>query len=660
MEKYEISSLDLRFLVKELKSILIGGFFRKIYQYEEIEGKKKTHQFLFDIFVPGKDRFWLFADKNKIYLTKYKKPSPEKPPAFCQLLRKYLEGSKIIDIKQHEFDRIIEIETEKNTLVIELFSDGNVILCDKEKRIISPLYSQVWKDRKIKPKINYQYPPQKINPFAVNFEYFRDYLLTSKKKIIALLAADFGFGKIYAKEICLRAKIDENTLSDDMSSSLHVKLYNTIQSIDETKLEPTLYENFVSPFPLENNEVGEIKKRMENFYEALDEFFSEQQIKLAEEYEEKRKEEKVKKIERILSEQKDKINELVKKSEENKRKGDLLYSYYNVVEDAIQTINGLKSSGLSWKEIKEAVRELPNTKIVKEIKEREGKVLIELENELIEIDFRKSLSENASMFYEKAKSMKRKIDGIKAAIEKTKMKMKEKSEEKVVTIPIKIEKKEKQWFEKFRWFKTSDGFLVVAGKDATSNEVLIKKYTETNDLVFHSVLHGSPFVVIKSEGREISEIAKKEAAEFAAAYSKAWEMGLGATDVYCVMPEQVSKKAKSGEYLARGAFMIYGEREWYKNTELKIAIGVKLDIDKRIKIISGPPNSVKANSDYFVVVKPGNKKASELARSIKTILIKNAKENDQVIIQQIDLEEIQRLIPYGKGEIFFKDVIFQF
>ena len=63
----------------------------------------------------------------------------------------------------------------------------------------------------------------------------------------------------------------------------------------------------------------------------------------------------------------------------------------------------------------------------------------------------------------------------------------------------------KQWYEKFRWFTTSDGFLVVAGKDTVSNEVLIKKYTKQEDVVFHAEITGSPFVVIKAEGKEISE-----------------------------------------------------------------------------------------------------------------------------------------------------------
>ena len=71
----------------------------------------------------------------------------------------------------------------------------------------------------------------------------------------------------------------------------------------------------------------------------------------------------------------------------------------------------------------------------------------------------------------------------------------------------KVEMENKEWYEKFRWYISSDGFLVVAGKDTVSNEVLIKKYTIQEDVVFHAEITGSPFVVIKSEGRPISEQA---------------------------------------------------------------------------------------------------------------------------------------------------------
>ena len=59
----------------------------------------------------------------------------------------------------------------------------------------------------------------------------------------------------------------------------------------------------------------------------------------------------------------------------------------------------------------------------------------------------------------------------------------------------------REWYEKFRWFTSSDGFLVVAGKDTVSNEVLIKKYAKQEDVVFHAEISGAPFTVVKTEGK---------------------------------------------------------------------------------------------------------------------------------------------------------------
>jgi predicted ribosome quality control (RQC) complex YloA/Tae2 family protein len=654
MEKSEITSLDLRFLVKELKDTLANGIIRKIYQYEYALEKKKSHQFLFEIFVSGKGEQWLYVDKNKIFMTTYKKPSPVKPPDFCLFLRKHMNNSKIIGIKQHEFDRIIEIRTEKNILVIELFSDGNLILCDSERNIIMPLYVQKWKDRDLKPKIPYKYPPAKINPFAVNFDYFREFLGKFDKKIIAVLAAAFGFGPAYAKEICFLSKIDEDTPSDRIGTNLSVHLFNAVRGLDNLSLQPSVYDDFVSPFKLESMEDKKVKKQTGNFSEALDEFFSEQQIRIAEEFEEKLKGEEKGRVERILETQEEAREEWTEKREEKRSKADIIYSHYGTVESVLEAINRAKSSGLSWEEIKSRAKseDTPEADAIREIREHEGKVIVDLEGEEIELDFRKSVEENAADFYEWSKHAKKKIAGVHEAMEDMKKRMEEEPEIETVERPVKVERKRKKWFENFRWFKSSDEFLVVGGKDSTSNEVLVKKHSEPSDMVFHSDIQGSPFVIVKSEESEISDYAKKEAAEFTAAYSKAWGSGLATVDVYAVRPDQVSKQPPTGEYLPKGAFMVYGQREWFRDVELKIAIGVRIDRENEdIEVIAGPVMPIRKQTSYFVTVKPGETEGPNLAREIKNkILIKSTPE-DKVWIEKIPLDEFQKFIPGGKGEI---------
>ena len=139
---------------------------------------------------------------------------------------------------------------------------------------------------------------------------------------------------------------------------------------------------------------------------------------------------------------------------------------------------------------------------------------------------------------------------------------------KEMTAPVKKQKsKRKQdWYEKFHWFISSEGFLCIGGRDATTNEIVIKKHTDKEDFVFHTEAPGSPFFVIKTESGEGKEPTKKTFEEVALAtgvFSKAWKLGLSSTEVFMVKPEHVSKEAQSGEYIAKGAFMIYGKREFF-------------------------------------------------------------------------------------------------
>lgn len=272
------------------------------------------------------------------------------------------------------------------------------------------------------------------------------------------------------------------------------------------------------------------------------------------------------------------------------------------------------------------------------------------------IDTRKSVPENANFYYKESKKAKKKVEGAKKALEETLKKIEELEREQTGLVerfqikPREKEKREGEWYERFRWFFSSDKFLVIGGKDATTNEILIKKYLEKDDLVFHADIQGAPFFVIKNpDGREISEETLKETAEMAVSYSKAWKAGWGSCNVYYVKPEQVSKKAPAGEYLVKGAFMIHGKKDWFRGTELGLGIGFK--INEKSEIISGPVSVVEKKARYFVKIGPGDKKSKQLAEEIKVVVLKNAREEDHEKIKRSRIEEIQKSIPGGKGRI---------
>ncbi|MFH1787138.1 MAG: NFACT RNA binding domain-containing protein [archaeon] len=247
----------------------------------------------------------------------------------------------------------------------------------------------------------------------------------------------------------------------------------------------------------------------------------------------------------------------------------------------------------------------------------------------IEIDLKKSAFENAADYFERGKKLKKKLEGATEALRNAKFQHADASKE---LKKEKEKKKKRKWYDAFRHFFTSEGMLVVAGKDARSNEELVKKHLEKGDIVFHADIIGAAFAVIKAQGKAAGDASLEEAAQFAASYSRAWLRGLGAMDVYWVTPEQVTKHAPSGEYLGRGAFMIEGKKNYFHDVELALSFG-----ERDGALVWGPDKTVRRVCERAVTVKPGDVPAKELAAGIKK----------QVGVGEAG--EIERLIPYGKG-----------
>jgi predicted ribosome quality control (RQC) complex YloA/Tae2 family protein len=235
----------------------------------------------------------------------------------------------------------------------------------------------------------------------------------------------------------------------------------------------------------------------------------------------------------------------------------------------------------------------------------------------INLQLNKNINFNANLFFDKAKKLKNKIGGIDKIIEKTQLQVDELEKNKNSYIEkreendlIKINVK-KTWYEdKFRYTKTTNNFLFVMGKDSTTNEILIKKHLDNDDLVFHTQVAGSPFGILKN-GKKAKDIDKIEVAQFLGCFSSSWKAGFGMSEVFYVEKNQVSLSVKNKEYKEKGSFVISGTKNYLKNLELKIGIGIyfedfKID-EKSIKIkkvISGSPNYIKNKCSKFVFLVP--------------------------------------------------------
>ena len=139
----QLSSFDIYVIVNELKS-LKNSYIEKIYQLSRDEILIKTKK------INTKEKEQIFIRNGELICLSDKDfETPEKPSSFAMALRKYLMNGRIIDIVQHEFDRIIKIIIGKKEgnyiLVCEFFSKGNIILVNPDGNIIVPLVRETWK-----------------------------------------------------------------------------------------------------------------------------------------------------------------------------------------------------------------------------------------------------------------------------------------------------------------------------------------------------------------------------------------------------------------------------------------------------------------------------------------------------------------------------------
>lgn len=642
--KRKIASLDLIALLQELREYYPAKV-EKIYQPSD-------EDFLFQFYSPSEGNFYLRILPGKALFLSKKRSDMGYPPHFCMFLRKYLNNTHLENIKQRDFERIIEFEFEREggkTLIAELFSKGNLILLDKSREIIAPLSVQEWKHRTIRKGEDYEYPPSFfISPVGLSFDLFLEHI---KKDQLVKQLAKLGLGGKYAEEILKRADFskDEDLSKEDAKGVFNV-LESFLERVKTGDINPTVYLQdgkpiFYAPFMFETYQDYDIKnfetmnEALEFYYKGFKDYKEKKEVK-------KRVEKRRDKLKSRLEKQKEKQEGLKRRIKEYKKKGDLVYQNIQTIEDIIKGLKKAKDEGYDWEEIKKRIEKSKYSQTVEEIRQHEGEVILDLENEEIKIDFTLSPNDNAQFYYDKKKELEEKLEGVDKAIRNTKGELEGSLEEVEREKRKERLKPKKKWYDKFHSFKTSKSKLVLIGKDAETNGELIDKYLEGKDLVFHAKVKGSPFSILK-KGQKASEEEKKETAIATASYSRAWKEGLGSLDVYAVRPDQVSKEAPSGEYLPRGSFMIRGNKEFF-TVELEMAVGVKID-KRKLKVVSAPKKAIEA--DHYVVLRPGTKSKNSVSKEIKNSLLQKVRKEDKGLIEQVKLEEIKRVLPAGGSRI---------
>ncbi|MEM1582258.1 MAG: ribosome rescue protein RqcH [Candidatus Bathyarchaeia archaeon] len=661
-----ISSFDIAVIAAELSKFIKGSRIGKIYQINHKILLLKLRN------PKGENTQLLIEAGKRIHLTSYDFEKPKKPPVFCMALRKHLENGVIDGVTQYDFERIIEISVKSGgqnyRLIIEFFEKGNIMLVGPENKILHALTYRKMRDRNILRGEEFKYPPMRgINLKSINLDEVRKIRELSQIEVVRGLTRFLGIGGFYAEEILLRSGIDKSkpcfSLTDEELEAIFRNIMALLSQIENGDYRPCIFigENNewidVAPFPLKKYSNFRVIE-METFNRALDEYYAKTSVKLgAEEIEDSTKRE-IDSLERILEEQRRSLSDLRGKANFYRRIGDTIFSHLYELDTLISRVMNEKRNGKKWDEIiemllREKKSSLTPANYFVSINPETLTLQVSVDGQEFNLNLKTTAQQNASEYYEMAKRVEDKIDGIEKAIEQTIEKIEEvkaKASKRIETLSKPPIPRRKEWYEKFRWFFSSEGFLVIGGRDAATNETVIRKYMEDRDIVFHADISGSPFVVVKTQGKEPAEKTIIEAAQFTASYSRAWREQIRAIDVYWVKPEQVSKTPPSGEYLPRGSFMIYGNKNYIRNVPLEIAIGIKRDKDGP-RVIGGPVEAIAEQTNLYVKIIPGDETSGKLAKDIRGTLANMASPEEREEILKIPLEEIQAFIPLGRGSI---------
>ncbi len=354
--KKQLTSTDIFFLASELNTLLVSARIDKAYQLGEKELKLR-------LYAQGAGSLDLVIAPDYLCVSRFPRKAPETPSAFAMQLRKNLGGAYIREVKQHGFDRIVEFSLEREgkkfVLVVELFSSGNVLLCDVDGKIRGLLEWQKWKDRKLGVGQRYEYPPAAKDPFGMDFAALRVILSSKEKKLVSVLATDAGLGGTYAEETCILCGIDKDRSAKDLSNSEMDAVYDAFsqvrKSIREGPSSPMIAYmdgKAVDVVPLDLRVyAGYEKKAFVTFNEAVDEYFSREEFAREQNTAEEKFLKEQKKLEGIEARQREIIGRFEKDASEFQEAGDHIYQNREAIEQIIDAVRDARSKGFSWEEI---------------------------------------------------------------------------------------------------------------------------------------------------------------------------------------------------------------------------------------------------------------------------------------------------------------------
>ena len=631
-----LAGIELRYLVEEITKGI------KDYYVSNIYGITRN-SVLFKLHHPEKTDILLMFSTFGLWTTGIKIDQIEEN-RLIKRLRNDLLRAKITSIKQIGSERIVYVTftgfDQEFVLVGEFFSEGNIILCNKEMKILSLLHSIDVRHRKLGVGLTYVSPPSSgLDLFDVTRDDIEQ-IRTVQTAVARWVGRTLGLPTKYAEEITKIAGIDPqvigNTLSEEQVGKIFQATRNLIDKVVGGNHEPYIVHNEkgadVIPVPL-GNVSEENCTKVPSFMQGLDLLFSENLLEQGKSSQSTTANEKIAELEHKLEEQNKAIS--------------LVKERANGISSVAKALQGIASSGATSIEDPKIVSLL--AQYGSALRKEAGIPLISIGDEKIKVNLQSSIQAIASVLFNESKKQLRAIDTIESERKKTEKNLETFRKQASIareSVVFTVQKK-KEWFERYRWFFTSDNLLAIGGRDASSNSSVIRKHLDKNDKVFHAEIVGSPFFVLKNEAEDkVSSVT--EVAQATVCFSRAWREGLYGLNAYWVRPDQIKTAAPSGQFIAKGSFVIEGTRNFVQVSSLQLSVGL-YEKNDNYSLMCGPPSAVKKKCIYFVTIEPTGQEMTEIAKKIKLEFLKF--EEKKEVIKSINIDDFIRALPAGDSHI---------
>ncbi|HEY8140683.1 MAG TPA: NFACT RNA binding domain-containing protein, partial [Nitrososphaera sp.] len=504
--------------------------------------------------------------------------------------------------------------------------------------------------RTLRVGLRYAFPPSRgVDVFDITLEQLLSLRGEAAKNVDALrwIGRSISMPKKFVEEVARRAGVQASKqaslLSEDEVNKIHSTIKTLVNDISSGRNhEPVVIMQNAKPMealPLVTEVAAKSEfKKVGSFMDAVDEVLSAEILDIGRSRRTVELDRQIAVLEHDLDEQNKAKEAVIRKSAAiRKLAGELMaISYGDASEDAMNNLLVANSS-----------------EIVKE----KGVSYLKVAGEQVEMQ--QNLAKVSSMLFARAKEMERGNASIESAQAKINAQI-AKLRSQTAAIHKKVIVKEqtsKEWYERYRWFVTTDGLLAIGGRDASSNSALIRKHLTEHDIVFHAEVHGSPFFVVKNSAAaaQAGEIdsSLNQVAQATVAFSRAWKDGLSSADAYWVLPEQVKKGAPTGQFLPKGSFVIEGKRNYLKGIEIRLAIGIA-QINGKETLVCGPEEATKKRSLFYAVLLQGGMDPMTAAKKAKAELVRAASESDLAeSIKRISLDDFVRVLPTGQSRVSF-------